>query len=298
MTGHSMRAELRGRAPGGVSLAFPQQRPGLHAMLTSAGYDHVADRGYDWHGLRRGDAPFVLLQHTLGGRGRLVFEGRRFELRAGQSMLLRFPHDNRYWLGRGDTWEFFWLVLNGREVLRIWREAMVLRGPVVTLAEAAAEQLAGLVLSALRGEAATPARASALAYTAAMVVAEELLPWGQPRAAAARPAAIERAMSLCEAHAFAPLDVAQLARAAGYSRYHFSRLFAAHEGVSPARYMLRLRIAEAARLLRIDEAPVKVIAARCGFADANYFAKAFRRFYGMGPKDFRRSGMFAGAPPS
>ncbi len=296
MTGHSMLDALRARPPGGVSLAFPKQRLGLHAMLTSAGYDRVADRSYDWHGRRRGDAPFVLLQHTLGGRGRLLFEGRRYDVRPGQAMLLRFPHDNRYWLGRGDAWEFFWLLLNGREVLRIWREAMALGGPVVELSGTTIERLAGLTLDTLRGEAATPARASALAYAAAMAVAEDLLPWGQPRSAAERPAALERAVSLCEARAFEQLDVAKLASAAGYSRYHFSRLFAAHEGMSPARYVLRLRMAEAARLLRVDDAPIKVIAGRCGFADANYFAKVFRRCYGMGPKDFRRSGMFAGAP--
>ncbi len=167
---------------------------------------------------------------------------------------------------------------------------------MVTLSERAVEQLAALTLAVLSGEAGTPARASALAYTAAMAVAEDLLPWDQPRAATPRPAAVERAVSLCQAHAFERLDVAQMARAAGYSRYHFTRVFTAHEGMSPARYLLRLRLAEAARLLSVDEAPVKAIAGSCGFADANYFARVFRRFYGMGPKDFRRSGMFAGQP--
>jgi AraC family transcriptional regulator len=195
--GHSMLSALRDRPPGGVSVVFPKDRYRLHAMVTSAGYDRCTDPGYDWHGLRRGDAPFVLLQHTIGGRGHLRVERKRWELRPGQTMLLRFPQDNRYWLGRNPEWEFFWLCLNGREVLRVWREVTAAHGPVVTLPEAAVERLAGLCLSALQGEAGSPARASALAYGAAMGLAEELLPWGEAPAASPRPAAVERAVSLC-----------------------------------------------------------------------------------------------------
>lgn len=292
--GHSMLTALRARAPGGVSVVFPKDRYRLHAMVTSAGYDRCTDPGYDWHGLRRGDAPFVLLQHTLGGRGHLRVDRKRWELRPGQTMLLRFPQDNRYWLGRNPEWEFFWICLNGREVLRVWREVTAAHGPVVTLPEGAIERLADQCLSVLDGEAGSPARASAIAYAAAMGLADELLPWGEMHPASPRPAAVERAVSLCTAQPAERIDVARMARAAGYSRYHFSRLFAAHEGTTPARYLLRLRMEEAARLLHVEEAPVKVIAQRCGFDDANYFAKVFRRFYGIGPKDFRRSGMYTG----
>jgi AraC family transcriptional regulator len=92
------------------------------------------------------------------------------------------------------------------------------------------------------------------------------------------------------------LDVERMARAAGYSRHHFSRLFSEAEGVPPARYLLRLRMEQAARLLRLEPDPIKVVAQRCGFDDPNYFTKVFRRFFGVGPRDFRTSGMFAGTP--
>ena len=93
-----------------------------------------------------------------------------------------------------------------------------------------------------------------------------------------------------------PLDVERLARASGYSRYHFSRLFEQHEGTSPARFVLRLRMEQASRLLGLEEGSIKLVARRCGFSDANYFTKVFRRFFGITPRDFRRSGMFNGAP--
>jgi len=55
--------------------------------------------------------------------------------------------------------------------------------------------------------------------------ADDLLPWGDLRNDAKRPAAIERVISLCQANPVQPLDVPRMARAAGYSRHHFSRVF-------------------------------------------------------------------------
>lgn len=295
MSGDSMLTQLRRLAPGTRTVKFPKSGARLHAMVTSAGYDHCSDPAYDWHGLRRGDAPYVLLQQTIGGRGQLRFGRERHALLPGHMMLLQFPHDNRYWLARGDTWEFFWLCLNGREVLRIWREIMTSRSPVAELDPAAVERLAGLTLSVLQGGASTPARASGIAYAAAMEVADALMPWSA-QVNAGRPEAVSRAVSWVEARRSKDagakrVDVAALAKAAGYSRYHFTRVFIESEGVSPARYLLLQRMEEAVAALRTSPSPIKTIAQRCGFADANYFAKVFRRTYGMSPRAFRASGM-------
>ncbi|MEM8915657.1 MAG: AraC family ligand binding domain-containing protein, partial [Pseudomonadota bacterium] len=132
-------------------------------MTTSAGCERVENKHYDWNGLRRGPAEFVLIQHTISGRGHMRFEDDRHILGPGDTMLLRFPHRNRYWLQQGDVWEFFWLCLNGREVLRIFRQMMAGSGPVVRLPEVAVNRLAGLCTTVVDGEAATPARASAIA---------------------------------------------------------------------------------------------------------------------------------------
>ncbi|TIP31387.1 MAG: helix-turn-helix domain-containing protein, partial [Mesorhizobium sp.] len=38
---------------------------------------------------------------------------------------------------------------------------------------------------------------------------------------------------------------------------------------------------------------VKEVAVLCGFEDANYFSKVFRRCYGINPTQFRTTGMYA-----
>lgn len=287
MSGDSMLEQIKAHGPAGRTVMFPRSGARLHAMVTSAGYDRVTDPSYIWDGLRRGDAPYVLLQHTISGHGRLRHGKQRFVLEAGTTLLLRFPHDHRYWLARGDTWEFFWLCLNGREVLRIWRDAMAVHGPVVKLGGLALERMGSFCLSILNGEASSPARASSIAYGAAMSLADALLPWGETQVTATRSDGIARAVSLAQARTRDRIDVASLAEAAGYSRHHFSRLFGASEGLSPARYVTRLRMEEAVSALGASSLPIKAVAERCGFSDANYFSKVFKRTYGMTPRAFR-----------
>ena len=287
MSGTSTLTEPIAAEPGMVRLRFPRLGARLHAMVASAGYDHPAGTGYDWRGLERGDAPHVLLQQTLSGRGQLRYGQDRFTLTPGDTLLLRFPHDNRYWVEYGDRWEFFWLCLNGRETLRIWRDVMALHGPVVRLGPAALDKVAAFTRAVMQGDANSPARASAVAYGCAMTIADELLPWGEALGTATATSRIRRAVSLMHARPSARLDVGSLADVAGYSRHHFSRLFEASEGVPPARYLARLRLDEAASALRTTTVPVKTVARDCGFKDPSYFAKVFTRSFGMTPRQYR-----------
>src|SRR5918999_1809918 len=85
----------------------------LPLVVTGAGYEHRADEVYDWWGRRRRDGDFMLVQHTLAGRGELEVSGVRYVLTAGDTMLLTIPGAHRYWLDRRNRWEYFWLGLAG-----------------------------------------------------------------------------------------------------------------------------------------------------------------------------------------
>jgi transcriptional regulator GlxA family with amidase domain len=115
----------------------------------------------------------------------------------------------------------------------------------------------------------------------------------------ARPPAAERAKDrmarLMEAKAeiertaTAPLYVAHYAEVARLSPVTFTRHFVRCFGVTPVRYRLQLRVAEACRLLvdfpRIN---VAMIARQAGFEDVRFFRRAFREIRGVGPSEYRR----------
>lgn len=97
-----------------------------------------------------------------------------------------------------------------------------------------------------------------------------------------------RAKDLADARYADPLDVEDLARAAGLSRAHFSREFRRAFGESPHAYLLTRRLERAAALLRATDRSVADICLSVGLQSVGSFTTSFTRTYGMSPTAYRR----------
>jgi AraC-like DNA-binding protein len=82
-------------------------------------------------------------------------------------------------------------------------------------------------------------------------------------------------------------SVEELAERHGISREHLTRLFTRRFGIPPRRYLVELRMQEACRLLRTTHDSVKSIVNRLGFQNHASFVRAFRRFNGVAPTEYR-----------
>ncbi|MDA3959490.1 MAG: AraC family transcriptional regulator [Planctomycetota bacterium] len=82
------------------------------------------------------------------------------------------------------------------------------------------------------------------------------------------------------------IKVADVAVACGLNRSSLSRVFQRGAGESPAAYLERRRLQHAAELLSSGEHHVQSVAAACGYSDAFVFSKAFKRRYGVAPRDW------------
>ena len=89
-------------------------------------------------------------------------------------------------------------------------------------------------------------------------------------------------------HMAEDFNLDQLAVQAGVSKFYFTRLFKNAMGVSPSRYLLKLRMDEARRLLRETKRSVVDIAMDVGYANPSHFARFFRRETGLSPSDYRQ----------
>lgn len=90
-----------------------------------------------------------------------------------------------------------------------------------------------------------------------------------------------------DAHCEQPLSLADVAREAGLSSFHFLRLFAGVLGVTPHQYIVRSRLRRAARLLTQTDRPITEVAFDAGFADLSNFVRCFHRAAGASPRRFR-----------
>jgi len=100
--------------------------------------------------------------------------------------------------------------------------------------------------------------------------------------------AIDRALSLLHADTVRPWSVAGLARRSGLSAGHFGACFQARTGTTLHDYLQRLRIENVRHQLEASDQPIARIAAACGFADAGYCARLFRKLTGQSPSAYRR----------
>lgn len=82
----------------------------------------------------------------------------------------------------------------------------------------------------------------------------------------------------------------KLAEVAGLSKYHFLRQFSQVVGMTPGAYLRTLRLCHAARLLRSTTRPIVDIALAVGFSDHPSFSRAFARYLGLTPSEYRRLG--------
>lgn len=273
------------REPFSRMLLFPRGPLRLYVMPTSVGYDRQHGEPYDYPGKDRGPGEFVLFQYTLSGAGRLTFEGQQMSVPPGTAMVLRMPHDHRYYLEPGEDWEFFWICISGREAVRIWNAIIAAHGPLIEPGSATARRIAAIVGELSNRDKDSPAHCSALAYEVCMILAEDFLEYGSAFRSRRRVDAVRNVIEYARENIHRPLSIDELAERAGYSRSHFTRVFEQSEGTSPARFMLELRLRAAQAQLETGGKTVKQVAYDCGFQDPSYFAKTFRRVYGIAPSE-------------
>jgi AraC-like DNA-binding protein len=96
-----------------------------------------------------------------------------------------------------------------------------------------------------------------------------------------------RAKDLADARYFEPLDVDDMARAAGLSRAHFSREFRRAFGESPHSYLITRRLERAAALLRNTDRSVADVCFSVGLRSVGSFTSSFTRMFDASPTAYR-----------
>ncbi|MCW2961553.1 MAG: transcriptional regulator, AraC family [Thermoleophilia bacterium] len=99
-----------------------------------------------------------------------------------------------------------------------------------------------------------------------------------------------RARDLVDRRYRDPIDVDDMARAAGYSRAHFTREFKRTFGETPRAYLLTRRLERAAALLRTTDWQVQEVCWAVGLTSVASFNQSFARAFATTPTQWRTNG--------
>lgn len=100
---------------------------------------------------------------------------------------------------------------------------------------------------------------------------------------------IKKSIEYIENNLNKKIQLKELADKAFLSKYHFHRVFHSVVGEPVAEYIRKKRLEEAANELLTTENKIIDIALKYQFSNQESFTKAFKRLYGIPPKEFRKN---------
>lgn len=99
--------------------------------------------------------------------------------------------------------------------------------------------------------------------------------------------AIEKALRFLDSRYTKEITLEKIAKKSGYSKNHFCRAFRSYTGMTLYEYIINKRLRQAAWKLRNSDEKIFAIAFESGFNDISYFNRAFRKFTGSSPGEYR-----------
>lgn len=265
-----------------------QRHPLLAGLFPShVGYSPSARHH---HVARPGIEPAVV-SYCVKGTGFCELDGRRFDVGAGDLIVVPSGVPHSYGTCAEQPWSLHWFHAMGHHLPALLAELGV-SAQRPTLHVGCRRELVALfseLRAALEDDYSEPRLLYAsrvLTYMLGVMIraAREQEPSGAGTAARVR-ATIEH----MRRHLRAPLRVETLASMADLSTSQYAVRFRELTGDSPKNYLMRLRIHRATQLLDTTSESITDIARQVGYDDPLYFSRAFRRLHEVSPSAYREA---------
>lgn len=233
---------------------------------------------------------YYLVHTVIEGTGTYRCRDRLYELKAGDSFFI-FPGELHTYQSDAETpWRYRWIAFRGIKAFRWLQTAGISpEKPVVVGGEDVPAMAARAIEKRFRsGDWTSDWEAEGWLSLAFASWARTNRPKGLPADGRAGIAASvsDRAARWLEAQLAESVSIADLAKEMGYHRTRLTKLFTKEMGMSPIRYLQKVRM-ERAKLLLREPLTVEEVAVSVGYADPLYFSKAFKKWTGDTPTGYR-----------
>lgn len=237
------------------------------------------------HQMRRRQPDDHLLIYCRSGRGWLETVDGRFEVAAGDLLLLPKAMPHGYGADGQSPWTIYWVHFDGsvsEDFLRLLGAQPLRRIGLQPRLIGDFEALLGLQRQGLNALPFIHAahRLQAMLSSLAVLPARVNLKSG-------RVLDIEAVQAVMREHLHGSLNLDELAVQFKLSRFHFAKTYRALTGHAPIQDFIQLKMALACRLLDRGDIEVRQVAEQLGYEDPYYFSRLFRKVVGMAPSHYR-----------
>lgn len=236
---------------------------------------------------------YHLLHYVLSGRGVFYCMGKEYKLESGSAFFIYPGELVSYNADPEEPWEYRWVGFKGNQVDEVLCKLNISpHSPVVRLSyNQRTNALFRKIERVLRqGDATCELQAGGWFR---LILAELLKKQVTVQAREPEPSSeirrqVEHAIRWLTLQYSQQISIEHMAQTLGYHRTHLSKVFKQHTGLSPMHFLLKIRM-ERAKLLLDEPLTVEQVAASVGFADALYFSKQFKKWYGQSPTEYRQN---------
>lgn len=226
---------------------------------------------------------------VVSGSGELTYNGKRYELAAGDVVFIdcHKPYAHRT---ERELWTLRWCHFYGPELPAVYHKYLERGGAPVFRPERLSE-----ITELLTG---LHRIASAPDYIRDMRINQELsrlltllmsYSWHpENKTVSKKRMELSAVREYLDGHFREKITLEELSRRFFIDRYYLTKIFREAYGMTVMAYVLSARITRAKNLLRFTDLSIEQVGVESGMQDANYFARSFKKAEGMTPGQYRR----------
>ena len=253
---------------------------------------YVQETGYlklrESHRASRKNLDSYLVVLVLSGSGTLMYDNKTYALKKGSCFFIDCMTPYYHQSNSDDPWELIWVHFQGATTPEYYRFFSDFSVPAFL--PAAFGELHEKFLSLLdvnkESNLSAEIASSRLIMDILSIILQEIT---RPKETAVpHKINLENVRNYLDEHYTDKFSLDELADEFFISKFHLSREFKNRYGITLNHYVIAKRITLAKKLLRFSSYTLEKIAGECGFYDASYFNKQFKKSEGISASDFRK----------
>ena len=262
------------------------------SSIARSAFFYVQETGYfklkESHRAFRKNLDSYLIVLVLSGSGTLMYNEKFYELKPGSCFFIDCKIPYYHQSSDSDPWELIWVHFHGATSKEYYRYFSVISDPAL-MPQAFGElkdKLERLLDVNTHADLMAEISSSRLIMDILSILLQDVTN-SKEEQTPARQKMLQIRLYLDE-HYTDKFSLDQLSEHFFISKYHLSREFKNHFGITPNHYVISKRITLVKKLLRFSDFTLEDIAAKAGFYDTSYLNKQFKKSEGISASDFRK----------